>query len=320
MADWQRTSDGRLRAPWRLLVALVSVVSAGAVASVLAVASGVATPDAATDPFALVGSQAMVGLAIGAAVVATARYVDRRSLEAFGLSIDRPWWRDLAAGLAIGFGLVAVLYLVGVVLGVYTPSLDPNAPDGYTLAAAFVLVATFVVVVGIYEELLFRGYLLSNIADGLTAVLGTNQAVLGAVVLSSIGFGLVHGLNPGMTALGVATITVAGVALAAGYVLTGRLALPIGFHITWNLAHFVFGLPVSGIDVGIRLFATERSGSALVHGGSVGPEGGVLGLAAALAGCVVVLAYARLARDGPAVAPTILYAEVADDRSGPADR
>lgn len=306
-SSWTRTSGGRLRAPWRLLVALPLFVSAAVAASLLAAASGIVGPDStATDPFALVGSQAIVGLAIGAAVVVASRYVDRRSLAAFGLAADRAWWRDLVAGLGIGFGLVAALYLAGVAVGVYTPTVAPNAPSGYSLAGAFGLVAAFTIVVGVYEELLFRGHLLSNAADGLTAVLGARRAVLGAVALSSLGFGLVHGLNPGMTPLGVATITVAGAALAAGYVLTGRLALPIGFHITWNFAHLVFGLPVSGIDLGIRLFATERSGSALVHGGSVGPEGGVLGLAAALAGCAVVVAYARSIDDAAALS-SILY-------------
>jgi len=128
------------------------------------------------------------------------------------------------------------------------------------------------------------------------------------------------------------TIAIAGVALAVGYVLTGRLALPIGFHIAWNFAHFVFGLPVSGIDLGIRILRTERSGSALLHGGAVGPEGGLVGLGAALVGCLAVAAYAGSiagdadttdggsgsrgsgdrgsgndTTDGLAIAPTILY-------------
>lgn len=318
MTDWRRTSSGRIRTPWRLLLSLSLFFSTVLVISVTVAFTGVVSPpdSTATDPFALVVPQVIVGVALAFVTVVAAVYIDRRSLETFGLSFTRRWWSDLVFGLALGFGLVAGAYLAGIGLGVYEPRFAPAAPDGYTLVRAFALVAAFTCAVGVYEELLFRGYLLPNLADGFRAVLGARSAVLGSVALSSVGFGAVHGFNPGMTPLGTATITAAGVALALGYVLTGRLALPIGFHITWNFAHFVFGLPVSGIDLGIRLLRTERSGSALVHGGAVGPEGGLVGLGAALVGCLAVVAYAGLIAndtddrsDGgrPTIASTILY-------------
>ena len=295
-----RTSDGRLRTPWRLLVAAVSFIIVSIGVSVAAVAVGIAPgPDSSpTDPLAIVGPVVLNGTALALAVVVAARALDRRRYSEFGLSIDSPWWRDLVVGLGLGFGLIAAAYLAGVAVGVYEPTLSPAAPGGYAVLGAFALVLLFTCIVGLYEELLFRGYLLPNVADGLTAALDDRRAVLGAVVLSGVVFGAVHGLNPGMTRLGIATITVAGFLLGLGYVLTGRLALPIGVHVTWNFAHFVFGLPVSGIDLGIRLFETERVGASLVHGGSVGPEGGVLGFAAALVGCGLVVAYAAWIEGG----------------------
>lgn len=292
-----RAPSGRLRTPWRLLLAAVFLLIAGFAGSAFfLLADGLVFGFG--DSVALVGTAAASGIATAVGVLIAARFLDHRPFPGFGLATDAEWWRDLAVGLALGGGLIAALYLAGVAFGVYRPRFAPAAPDGLTVIGGFALVTAFMIVVGFYEELVFRGYLLTNFAEGLTFRLDGRAAVVVAVALSSLGFAAVHGSNPNMSPLGVATIAVAGVALGLGYALTGRLALPIGFHITWNLSHFVFGLPVSGLDLGLRLFATERAGPALLHGGAVGPEGGLLGLGATLVGCLVILGYGLRVGDG----------------------
>lgn len=292
-----RAPSGRLRTPWRLLLATVLFVLVSLLGSLAFLAL-----DSAFFNFggsvSLVGLGAASGLTITVGVALAARTLDHRPFADFGLAIDAAWWRDLGVGLALGAGLIAALYLLGVALGVYRPRFSPAAPDGISVLAAFALVTGFMCLVGFYEELLFRGYVLENVAEGLTIALAPRAAVSGAIVLSSLAFAAVHGSNPNMNLLGVGTIAVAGLALGLGYALTDRLALPIGFHITWNLAHFVFGLPVSGLDLGIRLFETDRIGSSLVHGGAVGPEGGALGFFAAVVGCLAIAVYGLRGGDG----------------------
>lgn len=298
-----RTPSGRLRTPWRLLVATVFFLAASIAGSIAFLATN-RLLFGIEEPFLIVGLGSASGIAVAIGVGVAARRLDRRPLRDLGLAIDAEWWRDLAVGLALGGGSIAVLYLLGSALGVYRPRFAPGAPDGYTVVTGFVVVTAFMCLVGFYEEFVFRGYFLTNVAEGLTEFTGIRRAIFGAVVLSSLGFALVHGLNPNMNLLGIGTITIAGIALGLGYVLTGRLALPIGFHSTWNLAHFVFGLPVSGLELGVRLFETERVGSALVHGGAVGPEGGLLGLTMASLGCLAVVLYGRWI-DGGTIHPDI---------------
>lgn len=295
--SYLRLPSGRLRTPWRLLLAaaLFFVVSLAGAAVFFALDSLFLS---AEGPLETIGYGIASGLSIALGVAVAAELLDRRSFEGLGLAFGPAWWRDLAVGLALGAGLIAGMYLVGAALGVYRPRFAPAAPDPLSLLVGFALVTGFMIVVGFYEELLFRGYLMTNVAEGLTIALDRRTALLGAVALSSLAFAALHGLNPNMTWLGIATIAVAGVALGLGYALTGRLGLPIGFHITWNLAHFVFGLPVSGLELGVRLFETELVGSQLVHGGEVGPEGGILGFLTAVAGCLAVIAYSRWAGEG----------------------
>lgn len=297
-----RTDRGRLRLPWRLLLfgVLFLLVDTAVTLAFLLAGLEVLDPEGATgaDLALILARFVASGVAISALTLAAARHLDRRTVADLGVAFDARWWRDLAAGGALGVGLIGGAYIAGLVLGVYEATVAPTAPPGLPLAVWLALVVLTMVAVGVYEELVVRGYLLTNLAEGLAAVVPERWAVVAALLASSLGFGLLHGINPGATTLSLGTITLAGVLLGLGYVCTGRLALPTGVHVTWNLSHVLLGLPVSGLAVDVSLVQTERSGPVAVHGGAFGPEGGLLGLAATAIGCLAVVGYARLAGRG----------------------
>ena len=311
-----RAPSGRLRTPWRLLVAGLLLVAVNLAVAVAFVAWDVPVDPGATDgPRLAVGLLALTvdGVAVAGAVLLAARYLDHRRLGDLGLSVDGAWWRDLGVGAALGVALVGGAYAAGLLLGVYEASFDPAGPAGYPLSVWLALVVATMVAVGVYEELLLRGYLLTNLAEGFAAFLGRRGAVLAALAVSSAAFGLLHGRNPSATTLGLVTIALAGVLLGLGYVATGRIALPVGLHVTWNLTHVLLGVPVSGLRLGVRLVETETTGAQLVHGGAFGPEGGLLGLAATLVGCVGVVAYGR--RTGRGLEPSVAVPSLRGERA-----
>ncbi|MFN9632377.1 MAG: type II CAAX prenyl endopeptidase Rce1 family protein, partial [Erythrobacteraceae bacterium] len=96
--------------------------------------------------------------------------------------------------------------------------------------------------------------------------------------ISSVVFGFVHLMNPSATMTGATFISIeAGLLLAAAYMLTRRLWLGIGFHISWNYTQSaVFGGIVSGGVFEPGLFTTVITGPELVTGGTFGLEASLI--------------------------------------------
>lgn len=308
--------EGRLRALWRLLLQIAASVLfllPGAAVAILLFARSRGLPFEGI-PFLQptpIAEQAiaettlmnmlvitLAGLASVLSVWLIGKFVDRRHFSDFGLHIDRAWWADLAAGALIGALLAALVFVVQWALGwVSVTAFFHNSIGGVPFALAFLVPVLFFIGIAVSEELAVRGYMLTNTAEGLNLrFIGPRLALALALIITAVNFGLGH------EAAGLSTINIAlaGAWLAAGFILTGELALPIGIHFTWNLFQGnVFGFPVSGSTFDpTTLIAIEQGGPQLWTGGSYGPEAGLLGTLAFSLGIVLLLAWIRYTR-GP---------------------
>jgi len=324
--------ERRVRVFWRLLLQYVlfsngAVVLAGvfglvSLATLEDVGSGedpggtLATSPAFQTSYvaaSLVGASASVWLA--------GRFFDRRPFSGFGLRFDQVWWLEFCFGLALGALLMTAIFFVELAAGwiTVTGTFEPTDNDR-PFALAILLPLVVFVCVGFYEELLSRGYQLQNMAEGFNfPSLGPRGAILLAWVLSSALFGLLHLSNPNASPISTLNITFAGLLLGTGYVLTGRLAIPIGLHITWNFFQGnVFGFPVSGGGVGqATMIATVEQGPDLMTGGAFGPEAGLVGVAAMVIASLTVLLW--IGRSDGRVSLHLSLARY-DPRSGPRAR
>jgi membrane protease YdiL (CAAX protease family) len=228
----------------------------------------------------------------GTAIAVGVGYLlDRRRLSDYGLGLDRQWWRDAGFGIALGVGLPTLFLLAQLAAGLLTvtgllvtgPS-DTFAFGPLGAVERLLLLALFFVVQASAEEIVVRGYLLTNAAEGLASTLGKWRAVVVTTVATGVLFGVLHGANPSASPLSVANITLYGLLLGACYVLTGRLGVACGFHVAWNFTLGLYGFPVSGLRTGAALVGTRVTGAPVVTGGSFGPEGGLIALVGLLLG------------------------------------
>ncbi len=204
-------------------------------------------------------------------------FVDRRSIRTMGLWFYGGWGKELGLGLLIGVVLNSAVVLMIYLLGYYSVTMTPVSPMAMLSGLGWSLLV--ITLAATAEEALFRGYPFQRLVE--------SWGEFGAVFFLSALFGWAHLNNPAATELSTANTAVAGVLMAAMYLKTRALWVPIGFHISWNyIMGAVFSLPVSGINFTHRIFEVETTGPEWLSGGDFGPEGSVLTTIVGVAGLV----------------------------------
>ena len=233
------------------------------------------------------------------AFILIARWIDRRPWQDYGFHFNTAWWCDLGFGLLLGMVLMGVVFGIEYLLGwASIQGIIENGQPNLSFWQLLVDGLISFVLVGVQEEWFFRGFLIKNLAEGLNLPhIKSKAAVLIPYVLISLFFGFAHANNANATLVSSINLSLIGLLLGLGFVLTGELAMPIGLHIAWNFAQgYVFGFPVSGSDAHLSLLATKQVGPAVWTGGAFGPEGGLMGLVAALLGVLLIYAWVQWTR------------------------
>jgi membrane protease YdiL (CAAX protease family) len=223
-------------------------------------------------------------LSLAGALLATAimlRAVDPRSWRDVGLDARSARTSQFVGGWCIGGAPIALAS--GALLLVGWMRVVPASPGSSLAAAARITV--FLLPAALHEEVLCRGYLLTTLRDSI--------GVRGAVVATSVLFGLLHVPNAGSTLESVGIVILAGIFLAAVRVVFDSLYAAWAAHVAWNWIMAVpLHAPVSGLAFETPDYRMVSTGPAWITGGSWGPEGG---LAAAL-GMVAALIYLNARR------------------------
>ena len=209
--------------------------------------------------------EALLLFLVVAAVAITGR-IEGRAVWSYGLRGDRPIAK-LLAGWAGGVACLSLV--VGALLAGGFLVFDGWALHGLPILAYGSIWLLDFLMVGVREEVMYRGYLQATLTRGV--------GFWPAAVLVSILFGAGHIANAGETTVGVIGVMIRALFYCLLLRLTGSLWAGIGFHAAWDWAQsYLYGTPQSGHVMQGHLFSSHPMGAPLMSGGSVGPEGSLL--------------------------------------------
>lgn len=268
--------DG-LRAGWRLLIFLTIVFVLFALFNVVArpLARAMGTEFSATN----VIMEELFLFAIVAIASAVMGRLEGRSFGDYGLPARGFLGGNFWIGAVWGFAMLSVI--VAMMLATHSYRIDGLAISPANVVRYGLLWALAFLMVGLFEEFSFRGYLLFTLTSGL--------GFWPAAVISCLLFAGGHLGNPGESLVGVAEIVLIAIFLCLALRRTGNLWFAIGWHMSFDWGEsFFYSTPNSGIQATGHMLKASLMGSKWLSGGSVGPEASVFDLIVTIAGILLL--------------------------------
>ena len=203
------------------------------------------------------------------------KYIDKEPLINIGLQV-KGRLKDFNFGLLIGLLIMGFAYFFLLLINeIAFVNIDFNLNKVLLSIVLFMGVSVF-------EEIIFRGYVLKNLLESFNPY--------AALFVSSLFFSLIHGANPNVTLLGLSNIFLAGIFLGASYVFTKNLWFPIALHFSWNFFQAMFGFKVSGLD-SYSIIKFDIIENNYINGGEFGFESSVLSLIIIIIFTIIIWKY-----------------------------
>jgi membrane protease YdiL (CAAX protease family) len=190
--------------------------------------------------------------------------IERRRFADYGIPVRNAFGGEFWVGSL--WGLASTSLLVGLIAAFGGYRILGLALHGGALWYFLGLWIVGNLLIGFAEELQFRAYLLTTLADGI--------GFWWAAILLSIGFGALHYfLKPHERWEDFASTGLLGLFVCLTLRRTGSLAFAIGFHAAFDLANlFVWSGQNAGEYAVGHLLETSWQGPQWLTGGLLGPE------------------------------------------------
>jgi hypothetical protein len=272
-------SENRLRAGWRILLYLIIQIGLSILLSNLVKLLLGGFPEDRTWYIAV--RAILVLIIVPIAVGISRKFFDKKSVVSLGLRFNRLTVWDLLIGFFLSGLMVGIIFITLMAAGML--EIQSIHWSGTSMPAVLGILVWFIgigVVVGLTEEMAFRGYLLQNLQEGI--------GMTWAIIISCILYGVVHMSNPNSSLLSGTLIAVIGFLRIFGWLRTGQLWLSMGMHAGWNFFQGpIFGFKVSGLKIE-SLIQHSLSGPKWITGGVFGPEAGIVVLPVIALGLLVM--------------------------------
>lgn len=256
--------NGReLRSGWRLLIFIALFLGIGRIARM--VLERMHLPDyQGLHPADLMIGEGGVLIVSLIATAIMARFEHRR-FSVYGI----PRLRDLfgrlfRAGFVWGVAMPSAIILLISLSGDY--KVHGLNMTGAQLGRFLALWLVANLLIGLSEEITFRGYFLYTLADGI--------GFWPAALINAVGFGALHYFTkPNERWEDWVAVTLITVFITLALRRTGSLAFPIGMHMAFDFMFLYVYSGMNGGEFGVgRLLNAEFPGSIRITGGLLGPE------------------------------------------------
>lgn len=209
----------------------------------------------------------LIAYAVAIALGVVANRSSRRQMLRDGFRWTKGAGTELTVGLLLA--AAAMLAVFGTEAGLGLITIEGVSVDAETLIGGLVVL----VLLSVVEEAVMRGLMV----PGLLALVQREWIALALMLPVGV---LTHAFRPDATVLSMASAALGYAMYTLAYLGTGRIWMPIGLHIAWNVVQGpVLGFPVSGDTAGSGgLVQQTAQGNPVLHGGGYGPEGGVVGI------------------------------------------
>ncbi len=210
--------------------------------------------------------------------------IDRLNLKQLGVRPDRTGLREFILGLLLGvFGMFVVFAVFWAMEGFGVKlirSISLNGIHSMEAAASMTYIMVLFLLVAFQEELLCRGYMISDLIMQRPVVAVTVPALLFSLMhLGNNEFSFEDSRRAAVTLIALSNIFLVGIIFGIYYLFSKNLWLVIGTHFSWNFMQgSIFGFNVSGIETAsvMEVNLSINRAHTLFTGGKVGPEGGII--------------------------------------------
>ncbi|MGD0840173.1 MAG: CPBP family intramembrane glutamic endopeptidase [Candidatus Acidiferrales bacterium] len=270
-------ADG-LRSGWRIaiFVAIVTALSAMMIGVLLRAGAKLPTGGVVTPGIILTQEIPLLLATLAAALMMS--HIEQRPFVSYGLPLQSAFGGQFWRGVVWGLVMIAVAILAIAVAG--GVSFNGIALHGRGLILQTLLWAVVFLSVGLWEEFFWRGYVLATLADGV--------GFWSAASLTSALFAATHLNNHGEGWMGIPQIFLISMFFCLTLRRTGSLWFAVGLHAAWDYGEtFIFSSPDSGTVAPGTLLRSTFHGPNWLTGGTIGPEGSVIGVLVVLLGMLL---------------------------------
>jgi membrane protease YdiL (CAAX protease family) len=200
------------------------------------------------------------------------KFLDKKPIKDLGLIPLK--LTDIYSGLFFGFVVMSIGFFSLLAFN------EIQVSDSNLIISELLLSILLYFLVALSEEILIRGYVLTNLMGS------TNKYF--ALAISSLIFSFMHIGNYGYSWFTAFELFIGGLMLGLPYIYTRNLWFPISLHFSWNFFQgTIFGFEVSG-SKGYSLIKQTHISNNIWNGGDFGFEGSILSIVLQII-CIIIL-------------------------------